>query len=152
MLVLTDSGNSVGEVDESNNLASSASKITVSLAPVADLVVTSASATPAIIQPGQSLSLQWTIKNEGAASTTSTWSDFVYLSTDGTVNNATLLAIVPRTESLAPDQSVSVEAEAVVPTLADGTYQVLVVADAYNEIEERSGEDNNTTLAGNTHR
>ena len=69
--------------------------------------------------------------------------DHVYLSADGQLTNATLLATVSRSGTLGQGQMSSGLAQVTLPVLPDGDYQILVVADATNTIFERNLEGNN---------
>ncbi len=78
VLVDTDSGNVVFELDKSNNWGSSTSTIAITTAPP-DLVVSSASA-PAVALAGSAILVDWTISNQGASDTAvSAWQDNVYV-------------------------------------------------------------------------
>ncbi|MBD2251345.1 CARDB domain-containing protein [Nostoc parmelioides] len=69
-------GNNQGETDETNNVFAQA--ITIN-AP--DLVITAANA-PTTAALGETISVSWTVKNQGTVSAFADWSDHVYISDD----------------------------------------------------------------------
>src|SRR5205823_5781784 len=71
--------------NEFDNNNYKARPITVLLTPPPDLVVTAASTTPAATDAGTSLTVRWTVQNQGTGATEdSTWYDDVYLKDGGT--------------------------------------------------------------------
>jgi subtilase family serine protease len=79
LLFVADSGDNQGETDETNNLRASAISISA-----ADLTI--AGTAPASIRLGQSFDISWTTTNSGAGAAPAGWYDYVYLSTDQTVD------------------------------------------------------------------
>src|SRR5262249_30552075 len=80
--------------------------------------------------------------NAGDAATSASWVDRVYLSTNGQLAGATLLASVTRPADLAPSDHYDQSALVTLPNFPDGDYYILIVADAANEQVE-SDETNN---------
>ncbi|MFN6535591.1 MAG: CARDB domain-containing protein [Nostoc sp. EkiNYC01] len=78
LLFATDTNNTQGETNETNNVFAKA--ITVNT-PDVDLVVTSAQA-PTTAAPGETISLSWTVKNVGTDTTLADWYDYIYISDD----------------------------------------------------------------------
>ena len=98
---------------------------------------------PASIAPGQSAAgISYTVVNQGAAAAAGDWQDAVYLSTGTTIDaSATLLAVEPHTGGLAAGSSYSVSlADVTIPTLAPGTYHVLVQVDRRGQVSEPAAE------------
>ncbi|MBD2415927.1 hypothetical protein FACHB389_31060 [Nostoc calcicola FACHB-389] len=76
LLFVADTDNDQGETDETNNVFAQAITVT---AP--DLVVTAANA-PTTATLGQTISVSWTVKNQGTVSAFGDWYDYVYVSDD----------------------------------------------------------------------
>lgn len=151
VFVLTDAANTVEEFTfEDNNRGRTLTPIQITRRPDPDLVVTTVTA-PTAGQPGRRLSVQFTVNNAGPGEADSPWRDRLYLSPDGTLNGAHLLATATRMESLAAGQSYDVTLEFVVPLVADGGYRLLVVTDESNSVFEgdagSAGETNNLRAA-----
>ncbi len=108
---------------------------------VADLVAVSVTG-PTTARPGDAVSVSWTVRNDGDVASGS-WVDRLYLSTNGQVAGATLLVSAPRT-GLAPGVSYTRQFTVNLPTIADGSYRLLLVVDAGNAVLEGAGEANNT--------
>ncbi|MEH2565659.1 CARDB domain-containing protein [Bradyrhizobium sp. AZCC 2289] len=146
ILVVSDIGGQVYEKGlTQNNTGVSINQIAVAPAPSADLAVTQIVA-PAGGVPGQQLDVTWTVQNVGAGAALAPWVDRVYLSTDGTLNGAILLASVQRNFDLAPGASSTVAASVVLPDKADSNYEIFVVTDADNQVYEPGNKTNNTAV------
>ncbi|MCF2152305.1 M10 family metallopeptidase C-terminal domain-containing protein [Desmonostoc muscorum LEGE 12446] len=76
LLFVADTYNFQGETNETNNVFAQA--ITIA-AP--DLVITAANA-PTTAALGETISVSWTVKNQGIVSASSNWYDYVYISDD----------------------------------------------------------------------
>src|SRR4030042_1508124 len=85
LIVKTDAAGAQVELSEANNVVMA--PVTVTLPPYPDLEVTSVPA-PTDAWSGQPLEVRWTVTNTGDAAASGSWSDTVYLSTDGTVGGA----------------------------------------------------------------
>src|SRR5205823_11713420 len=103
--------------------------ISIQAKPVPDLAVTQVTG-PASGQSGQSVRVHWTEANSGTADAAGPWNDKVYLSPDGTLANATLLATTPHRGGLAAGAGEDDAADVVLPGLPDGAYHLVVVANA----------------------
>src|SRR5262249_28875480 len=86
--------------------------------------------------------------NIGDAATSSSWVDRVYLSANGQLAGATLLASVTRPADLAPGAHYDQVAQATLPNLPGGDYHILIVADAAGNVTEPN-EVNNLSAAPN---
>ena len=71
------------------------------------------------------------------------WVDRVFLSADGNLDGATLLASVTRAGDLAGGASYNQSAPVVVPAIADGSYRLVVVTDATGVVFEGAAENDN---------
>ncbi|MCB1967891.1 MAG: hypothetical protein KDI64_18145, partial [Candidatus Accumulibacter sp.] len=147
ILVDTDAQSQVFEsVFENNNVTASLAPVQV-LAPVlADLSV-SQIVVPAQGAPGQTRSVAWTVANSGSGAARGSWSDRVYLSADGSLSGAQLLATVPHSGELATLASYTASAEIVLPDVVDGDYLIVVSSDVTDTVFEGSQEGNNSTVS-----
>lgn len=117
--------------------------------PKPDLQVTSMEI-PASAWSGQTFSASWTVTNNSLGSTeTAVWYDAVYLSPDASVGeNDILLGSIPNLSYLGPGESYLVEGnEFSLPVGISGDYYVIVVTDIYNNVNEGTGEGNNTAVS-----
>jgi subtilase family serine protease len=103
-----------------------------------DLVIPASLNAPANGSAGQSLSIGWTVKNQGAFEAAPNWFDAVYLSPDQTLDteNDTLLTSVFRSSSLGPGLAYDVTANVTVPSCISGTYYLFVLSDSRRQIFE----------------
>ncbi|QDU76821.1 hypothetical protein Pan97_38780 [Bremerella volcania] len=142
LLLTTDAGESVPELDETNN-ASAAMPLEVSRI-ASDLRITSVSATDDP-QAGGPITVQWTVRNFAPVATNSNiWFDEVYLSTDYQVDSSdTLLASVQRGNPLGPNEEYSVTRAVTLPEDLSGRFFILVRTDATDLVIEGAYENNN---------
>ncbi|TVR49274.1 MAG: hypothetical protein EA425_12650, partial [Puniceicoccaceae bacterium] len=114
--------------------------------PFPDLVPTAFTA-PAEGLTQTTVTVSWTVKNEGSAPAAGTWTDRVHLSPDGEFSSAhPVLAAVTFTGSLGPGESYSRSAEIVLPVLA-GDYSLIFVANADAQLDEAGDRANNLVAA-----
>ena len=144
VLVNTDSGNVVFELDKTNNWDASTGTIQVSMAPP-DLVVASASG-PAVALAGSAILLNWTVANQGGSDTAVTsWRDDVYADTSGTLDgNAVLLGSFTHTGLLNPGDDYSQSQLLTLPIDLLGSYNLFVVADASGDVSESDTSNNDS--------
>jgi subtilase family serine protease len=155
VIVHADAIDTVFEQDNLDNIAASVTKVTVVSQP-ADLVVTNIQAAPAITV-GQSLRLDWTVKNQGTGDTVvSSWLERVYLSDDNVFNAQTDSLLREFTYSnisnsvegpLEPGRSIN---RSEVVSFADdvlGDKFLFVVVDPTNLVYEPGAENNNVSVA-----
>ncbi len=97
-----------------------------------NLAVSNVTFTPVSAVQGQNMTVSYTVTNLGTVATTAgSWTDSVYLSLDGMVdNNAVLVGRVAHTGNLGSQAGYSASLTAPVPGFAVGSYYVLVVADS----------------------
>jgi subtilase family serine protease len=156
IVVQADVNNSVLETTKANNIASAASVL--HLAAPSDLIVTSVAA-PDSVEPGDMMTVTYTIRNQGINLAKGILTDAVYLSTDTTWSvTDPLLGIVYREINLTPDgaqkNSVRVRASAFhpdgtsgtsigeLPGIPPGPYHVIVRTDVRDNIPEVSDANN----------
>ena len=118
------------------------------MAPPPDLSTSTVASTLTTAQPGQSETVTWTVTNAGATPATGSWTDSVYLSLNGQVAGATLLGTMDHSGGLAPGSSYNGTLNTPLPSsLADGTYQVIVVADSGDAVDADPDRTNNQSSA-----
>ncbi|MFN3151569.1 CARDB domain-containing protein [Bremerella sp.] len=142
LLLTTDAGNGVHELDETNNF-SAAMPLEVSRI-ASDLRVKSVSTTDNPMA-GDPLTVQWTVRNFAPVATNSNiWFDEVYLSTDYQIDSSdTLLASVQRGNPLGPNEEYSVTRAVTLPEDLSGRFFILVRTDATDLVIEGAFENNN---------
>lgn len=145
LILKTEANDVIFELDgEDNNTASSA--ILITQPPPADLVVSAIQA-PDMAIVGETVPIQWTIKNEGDFPANGLMRDIIYLSADSIFDASDVrLKNCEASINLPPLAELTRSAEAVVPGLALGNYHLIVQTDALNNILERS-DTNNVTIS-----
>jgi YD repeat-containing protein len=146
LLFASDVNNRQPETSESNNLFArlitlKAPNLSVSSVSLADL---------ALRQPGQTTIVNWTVSNIGTSEAKGSWIDRVYLSADGNINSAVLLASVARNTPLATGEVYTASTQVTLPVVPDGNYRIIVVTDANNNLLEETGENNNQQISTDT--
>jgi len=130
VLFVTDSGGEVAETNESNNVFAKATEVTD-----ADLVVTSVSA-PESAEVNETISVSYTVKNQGSTSAMEDWWDMLYLSADTVLDCETDWWMGDEDASpylpLAAGASYTVEASLEVPPIGEGTFYLLASADDFD--------------------
>ncbi|MCA2813573.1 MAG: hypothetical protein IM477_13910, partial [Microcystis sp. M090S1] len=139
LIFVADGSGGQGETNETNNTRAVAINLN---AP--DLVVSDITA-PVESLSGQPIDINWTVKNQGAATAEGTWYDYVYL-----VNTATsatqYVGIFEYSGSLAAGASLNRTQSYSVPLSLTGNYRVVVTTDFYGQVAEGTqNESNNTT-------
>jgi len=121
-------------------------QLDIIMPPVPDLAVNQIVA-PSNVFSGQQIYLPFSIKNQGFATATGSWSDVVYISADTAFNasTATLIGSFPRTQPLQPDSIYYKNVQVTIPSNIMGTYYIYVKTDATNQVFENVYESNNLT-------
>ena len=131
----------MNETDEAN----SRREIPISVTAV-DLVLTAFTA-PAALTTEQSVSVTWTVKNEGDAAATSPWNDRISLSTTAfCCSGNPVVATVSRPTPLAPGASYTATKQFTVPNVPAGSYFLHVNADDRLAISESDEANNHRTI------
>ena len=133
LLLVTDSTNMLFESAANNVVA-----VPITLVPgIPDLVPVQLTVTPSVA-PRQPFTVSWNAVNHGTGRTDGSWTDALYLTTNGQLDaqsipltTVTVQQMVPVGQSYA--QSVSVQLP---PNTAPGNYQVLLQLDAGNALDE----------------
>ncbi len=146
LVVLTDAGGVVNESD----LTTQQSSVSINLSAPAppDLSVSSVTSSLSSAQPGQTETVTWKVQNVGASPATGSWTDSVYLSPDGKLSDATLFGSVNESGGLAGSASYpGTLTETLSSSLADGSYQVIVVTDSGDAVATDPNRANNQSSA-----
>ena len=144
--MIADNRDSVNELDETNNVVSSSSRIDIE--EPADLVPDSPSG-PNSAQAGQQVSISWRIDNTG--DDTSGWFYWeMYLSTDSTITTSdTQLGSTQQASSISGGSYRSGTMNVNLPSnLAQGTYYFGIITDTTSRISE--GDETNNIEVGNS--
>jgi subtilase family serine protease len=140
---------------EANNTGAALLATAVSVAPSPDLAVSDINV-PSTALTGTAVPITWKVTNVGEAAATGAWVDRIYLSPDGTLNGASLLATVNRPappagpESLAAGAFYTGSADVGLPLIADGAFRIVVVTDAVGQVYETLREANNQDASATT--
>ena len=138
LIVRTDSSGIVYEADEGNNTL--ASPITVTTPDLAPTAFT----TPASASAQQSVSVTWTVKNQGTGPTGDLWADAVYLSPVPTCcSAATLLTTWNLATPVAAGASYTMTRPVTIPDVAAGSYYLIIRTD-FSDLVYEADETNNT--------
>lgn len=149
VFVVTDRYGSALEINNSNNQAVSADKVTLQLTPPPDLKVNS------IIVPNNAFSstpitVNYAVVNQGPGGTVSgSWQDRIYFGPNPSLNlaQATFLGSVNRNGNLSVNASYNGSVTATIPQGANGVYYVHVITDYFNDEYEQANEGNNTSVS-----
>jgi hypothetical protein len=145
VLVVADIAHQVDEAGAvTNNVGAAVSPTRVLPSTAARLQVSALSA-PATAAAGTPLAVSWTVANLGDATTSTTWVDALYLSTNAQfgLEDAHLFGLYPHSGALAAGASYTqVQTNAVPPCFA-GPWYVYVVADVTNTVNGLSCETRN---------
>ncbi len=144
ILVVTDALSEQFELDEANNVGASAA-VDLAYPPLPDLVVTEI-ATVAEGIAGQSVTVTWTVQNQGDSVATGPWQDQLYLSADSSIGGDIGLAAFPFSGTLQPGESVTRTQTLAIPGAISGTHRFVVLTDSGNTVVEVTGEDNNAAI------
>ena len=137
LIVIADAFGARSEGDESNNrLARPVTVTTPDLTPVALFG-------PLITGPGQSVSVSWTVKNQGTGPAVRGWTDTIYVSPNPTCcAGATSLASVSSGPGLSAGATYSQSHTITVPHVTAGTYYWLIKTDVADSLYEASETNN----------
>ncbi|RMG49204.1 MAG: hypothetical protein D6723_14170 [Acidobacteria bacterium] len=140
--VIADTPNLVNELNVGNNTASTPITIT---AAQADLVVTGLTVTPTAIPPGGTVTVSFSIVNQGTATANSSSHD-IRFSVDNVIDAGDALLTTVGTSALSPGSSTPFTVNVTIPATApSGTRFIGVIVDSGNAVSE-SNEANNTAM------
>lgn len=144
VFVQTDATNVVLEPGaEGDNFVSS--PVTVTHPPTADLVVADITG-PTSGEILTSVSLQWTLKNQGSVAASGTWQERVLLSSDSIVGNDQLVSIPTFSGTIEPGAEVNRSTTITLPPIV-GPKWVVVTTDFNDAVEEGASEGNNSAIS-----
>lgn len=129
-----------------DNTAGTASAIDVGLSPPRNLSFTSGpTVQTANVRSGQSVTVTWTIENDGKGGVSGAWRDALYLSSDDQVHPGdTQIDYIDQSGPLSAGASYQAQAEGRIPAdLTTGTYFLIAQTDQENDIYEHNGEQDN---------
>jgi len=110
---------------------------------VSDLEATGVSATSTSVQPGQNLTVNYTVKNLGNATSATSWVDAVFLSASGKLDSsAILLGRVAQAGPLAANGTYNGTLTAALPIMLPGNYTVIVEADSQGLVPDSNRANN----------
>ncbi len=143
-IVKTDIWNNVFEAEFENDNILASSLTEIQLTPPPDLQVTDV-VSPSDAFSGQSISLSWTVTNEGDGRTLQTsWYDRVYMSSDTSIGSGdTYLGEVWHIGALDSGESYSVNRSFNLPVGVVGEFYFIVRTDFHNHVYEHASESNN---------
>ncbi|MDO4628281.1 MAG: CARDB domain-containing protein, partial [Planctomycetia bacterium] len=145
LIVYTDVNQSILEyTEQNNNIVSRA--ITLEYPELADLTVSDVHCVSTGVKPGGTADVVWTVSNIGERPTNGAWREMVYISSDGTLENATLL----RTLTYRPEYPLQADRPSEVrrttvtipKTGFDGDVYFIVKTNTQNDIVELEKENN----------
>ncbi len=146
LLVQADALGAVAESNDVNNVTAIPLTVTAS---TKDLVIVGLATSSGSVAAGGSLTVSYSVKNQGSATVTETYTDRLYLSANSTIDAGDLLlgASHGHTSDLAANglhahsQTVTIP-----PTVAPGSYHLLVQADALGAVAESTDANNVTAI------
>jgi subtilase family serine protease len=100
--------------------------------------------------PSPTVSLTWTVTNQGTGPATGTWLDQVWLSTNGVLDaQSVIIGDFPRSQGLAAGGAYQLTNQMILPMTASGNFWLFVQADTLNNIFESNKANNvSAPLAG----
>ena len=138
-LVITDFREAVYELGREDNSRLADDPLAIS---TPNLVITNLSA-PENASSGETVTITWTVENQGGGTAGAGRIDRVLLSRDDSPDSTDIVLAEVQNGAIAPNgfQPSSVDVE--LPIDASGAYRILLVTDATDIVEEQTGEDDN---------
>lgn len=148
VFIISDAINQVPETNNNNNFNNFGAYIDVFLTPPPDLKVIN-SLQPNNTFSGQSVNVDFTVKNDGTGSTLiSGWTDRIYFSSDNIRNgNDLLVKSINHNGILQAGQSYNVNTDITIPSNISGTYFIIYETDIANQVYEFVYENNNIRVS-----
>ena len=142
ILVETDAENAVAEgAKENNNVEATLEPVLISSSPAPDLVVTDVSG-PIDAVPGERVTVNWRVENQGEGAARGPFYDRVYLTRTGTLSGARYMGQLVHSTTVEANDGYPASMEIVVPLLEEGEWTLLVQTDALGQVYELGREDN----------
>ncbi|TVQ13276.1 MAG: hypothetical protein EA361_09925, partial [Bacteroidetes bacterium] len=145
--VHTDAANDVFEGPfDTNNVLSV--PVTILAGSYPDLMVSEVSVPEQMIA-GESVTLSWTVLNQGEGPALGNWRDRVYISANEAFNPASARTLITRNRvaELQPEESYYNQVDVDIPAQFQGEYYVHVLTDLQNRVFEDGRDDNNLTTS-----
>ncbi len=129
-----------------NNISRNELPMLVSLSPTPDLQVTQIQI-PDNAFSGQSLSISWTVTNEGEAPTPGPqWRDRIFFSADTFFTaSSTFIGTILHSGILAGGESYTTTRDLIIPPNIFGNFYIYIQTDFFNQVYEHALENNNVT-------
>ena len=151
VFIATDSQNKAVEFSETNNASPSLQPLLLELPPPADLLVTDINLDTPNARSGETITIDWTVINQGENAAKGNWSDGVYLSSDAVWDvNDQFLGRVSLNSTIAPSETYQLSLNVTLPPVNPGDYRIIVRPDLYNQVYEAENELNNRTTSPNS--
>ena len=132
---------------ERNNTRPSDQPMLIELPPPVDLVVAEVRV-PTSGRSGETVQVEWSVRNDSGEAVQAAWLDAVYLSSDTIWDPGDqLLGRTRYVGRVEPGQSYASQLDATLPAVKPGNYHVIVRADIFNQIYEGLNEANNRTTS-----
>jgi hypothetical protein len=142
VFVVTNSNGVVPEVGTAGNIAVAPQPVQIQLAAPADLVAGTVSV-PATASSDQDITITYQVKNNGGNAADGSWYDALYLSqTPVWSSDDPFLGTVGQTQDLAPGQSYTGTLTTPLPTIAPGSYYVILRTNILQNIPETNFNNN----------
>ncbi|MEI6783111.1 MAG: CARDB domain-containing protein, partial [Verrucomicrobiota bacterium] len=133
-----------------NNVLATPVATVLSLAPPSDLAMTSVSTAAASGLPGDSITVNWTVRNVSTNRADGRWTDALYLSPTPVLGlDAILIGQQDRLGPVQPGASYTANQPVTLPAATPGNYYLLARADVRNNVREYS-KANNTAASTTT--
>ncbi|MCX5691011.1 MAG: hypothetical protein NTV94_14700, partial [Planctomycetota bacterium] len=139
-VIRTDANGGVSEQRESNNEAQSAAFML--LRPTLPNLRTSFISVPTPALPGAPVTVTWTVVNAGGARAEGSWAERLYISSDSSVGNDTLVSTISINEPLDPGQTSTIRSRTIPVPSSGLSYRIAVCVDAGEAVVEASETDN----------
>jgi subtilase family serine protease len=143
LLFKADNYNYQGETDENNNVYSRPINISAS-----DLQITDTNA-PETAVLGETVELTWTVSNQGTGTASQDWYDYVYLSSNQTLDNNDVLITSEWISSQTPltvGSNYTISKNVALPSFTPGNQYLLFITDHFN-YQGETNENNNLVAA-----
>ncbi|MEM4407102.1 MAG: CARDB domain-containing protein, partial [Candidatus Methanomethylicaceae archaeon] len=150
LILQTDVYNQEPETNENNNTM--VRPISLSIPPIADLMVSNVTVTPSNINSGDIVEIRWTLTNNGTASASNFW-DCVYLNKDNILDGSYsyYLSEFKFSDTLNPGESREIVQNVTIPINRPGDWYLVVSTDIYDDIYEHQNENNNQAVSNQIH-
>jgi Ca2+-binding RTX toxin-like protein/subtilase family serine protease len=141
LLIVADASDYVVEANNANNVYAIQTSI-----PGADLLVGNVSA-PAVGKLGESISVSWTVSNQGNVNTTSSWTDEIYISNDTNYDSSDIFIGSKTSLPLNVGTSYSTSLNTTLPTRIGGGSKYILVVSNRNKIVSETDNSNNVSAS-----